>query len=245
MDDISDSMKIAVGIEYNGIRFFGWQRQKHAPSVQQHVEQALSIVANEPIYVKCAGRTDTGVHALQQVIHFETTVQRPVHSWVLGSNINLPGDISVTWAKPVVDDFDARYSAVARVYRYLILNRLSRPGLMNGYVTWIHRPLDVELMSRAAADLIGEHDFTSYRAKSCQSKNPVRKVSRIDISRQDDLIFIEVEANAFLQHMIRNIAGVLMEIGMGRKGTNWAKQILLDPELYLFWIGNFHDPFAD
>ena len=219
-------MKIAAGIEYDGSRYSGWQIQNHAASVQAHVEAALSAVADHPLTVTCAGRTDAGVHALNQVVHFESEAERAPHSWVLGANTHLPLDISLTWAKPVQADFHARYSATSRVYQYVILNRPARPGLNHARVTWECRRLDAERMSLAARSLLGEHDFTSYRATSCQAKSPVRNVMNIRVERKDEQLLIVVEANAFLHHMVRNIAGVLMAIGMGRQAPGWELEVL-------------------
>ena len=220
-------MRIAAGIEYCGTKFNGWQRQKHAPSIQKHVEKALSKVADHPIRIHCAGRTDTGVHALHQVIHFETQTHRENYSWVLGGNANMCDDISMLWAKEVPDNFHARFLATSRTYRYVILNRPTRPAIYSNLVTWERRELDLEKMSLAASALVGEHDFTSYRATSCQAKSPVRVVRRLDIRRVDSYVVLEVEANAFLQHMVRNIVGVLMAIARGEREPQWAKQILL------------------
>lgn len=219
-------MKIALGLEYCGSQYSGWQRQGHTVSVQQRVEEALSSVANEQIIVHCAGRTDAGVHALHQVIHFETGAERENHAWVLGGNVNLPPDISVLWAKRVADDFHARFSATGRTYVYKILNRPARPGVMNGKITWNYRPLDETLMQQAAESLIGEHDFTSYRAVECQAKSPVRTVRLLEVSRQGETITIKIEANAFLHHMVRNIAGVLMTIGAGKAPVEWSGEVL-------------------
>ncbi len=219
-------MKIALGIEYCGTRFFGWQRQKRMRTVQQAIEEALSIVADQPVKTTCAGRTDTGVHALQQVIHIDTQVNREFHSWVLGCNVNLPEDVSVLWAKQVDDDFHARFSATARIYRYIFLNRMSRPGVQTGKVTWISKSLNVEMMQEAANYLIGEHDFTSYRTLACQAKSPVRTIRQIKFSRNNEFIVMTIEANAFLHHMVRNIAGVLLTIGHGKEKPSWAKYVL-------------------
>ena len=219
-------MKIALGLEYCGTAYSGWQRQKHTGSVQQHVEEALSRVADHMVTVQCAGRTDAGVHALHQVIHFETDVCREMHSWVLGGNVNLPGDISFLWAKIVSDEFNARFSATGRSYRYIIINRRARPGTLNGYLTWEPRSLDEELMQQAAVRLLGEHDFTSYRAVECQARCPVREVRRLEISRSSDYVLIDIEANAFLHHMVRNIAGVLVAIGTGKMPVTWAQEVL-------------------
>ena len=219
-------MKIAFGVEYCGTKYYGWQRQGDTPTIQACVENALSKVADQAIKIHCAGRTDTGVHAIHQVVHAETNVEREMHSWVFGANTNLPGDISVLWAREMPEDFHARFSATGRCYRYIILNRPARSGLKDKRVTWERRDLNETLMQEAAGNLIGEHDFTSYRALACQAKNPVRDIRRLDINRHGDYITIEIEANAFLHHMVRNIAGVLMTIGMEREPVGWAKQIL-------------------
>ena len=219
-------MKIALGVEYCGTGYLGWQRQKDGPTIQACVEEALSRVANETVQVHCAGRTDTGVHALQQVIHVETGVTREMRSWVLGGNVHLPAGISLLWAIPVPDSFHARFTATGRTYRYVILNRPARPGLQNGRVSWDRRPLDEKRMQLAARDLLGEHDFTSFRALQCQAKSPVRRVRRLEIRRQGDFVILDIEANAFLHHMVRNIAGVLMAIGAGREPVEWAGEVL-------------------
>jgi tRNA pseudouridine38-40 synthase len=219
-------MKIALGVEYCGSQFFGWQIQTQARSVQGCLEMALTKVANHPVTVICAGRTDTGVHAIGQVIHIDVTAQRSPRSWILGTNSNLPHDISILWAQEVDDSFHARFSATARHYRYIILNRFTRPAVLSQRVTWYYQPLDVERMQLAANDLIGTHDFTSYRALNCQAKNPVRTISQLNIFRQEDLIIIDISANAFLYHMVRNIAGVLMAIGSGKQPTSWAQTVL-------------------
>ena len=219
-------MKIAAVLEYCGSCYSGWQHQKHTTSIQQQVEAALSRVADHDVRVHCAGRTDAGVHALHQVIHFETSSERPVHAWIAGSNTYLPEEISVLWAQPIADDFHARYSARNRSYRYVIVNRSKRPAVNRELVAWEHQPLDVTLMSRAAADLVGNHDFSSYRAAGCQAKGPVRDVQKLEVFRSGEYVIIEITANAFLQHMVRNISGVLMKIGSGEEDTAWAKQIL-------------------
>ncbi|MDH5179531.1 MAG: tRNA pseudouridine(38-40) synthase TruA [Gammaproteobacteria bacterium] len=218
--------RIAVGIEYNGAPYCGWQYQDHSPSVQVEVEKALGKVANHALRVVCAGRTDTGVHATEQVIHFDTTVERNEHSWVFGANANLPDSISVLWAVPVSDEFHARFSAVRRRYRYVIINRRIRPALLSQRAVWEYRPLDEKRMQAAADYLKGEHDFSSYRALACQAKSPVRTLYQLDVSRQGELVFLDLEANAFLHHMVRNIAGVLMTIGAGEKPPEWAKEVL-------------------
>ena len=219
-------MKIAIGLEYCGAAYSGWQRQKHITSVQEHVESALSRVADHEVHVLCAGRTDAGVHALQQVVHFETVAERDMRSWVLGGNVHLPPDISIHWAQQVDDDFHARFSATSRTYCYIILNRAARPGLQQRRVTWECRQLNEGLMREAAICLLGEHDFTSYRSVACQSGTPLRNVKHLEIRRHDDCIIMEIEANSFLHHMVRNIAGVLMTIGMGEAPPEWSQQVL-------------------
>lgn len=219
-------MKIAIGIEYCGAAYSGWQRQKHTHSVQEHIESALSNVADHEVHVHCAGRTDAGVHALQQVAHFETGASRDMRSWVLGGNVHLPPDISILWAQTVDEDFHARFSATSRIYCYLILNRTARPGYLQRRVTWEYRQLDANLMRQASTCLLGEHDFTSYRSVECQAGTPIRTVKRLVIHRMVDVIVMEIEANAFLHHMVRNIAGVLMAIGMGKAPPEWSRLVL-------------------
>jgi tRNA pseudouridine38-40 synthase len=219
-------MRIALGIEYDGRPFCGWQYQENSPSVQAAVEQALSSVAAQPIRVICAGRTDTGVHAAEQVVHFDTSVQRDDKAWVMGTNVNLPRSVSVLWTHTVRDTFHARFSAARRRYRYVIFNRHVRPAFLAGRVAFDYRPLDEARMQDAAQYLLGEHDFNAYRAVACQAKSPIRTVYRLDVTRQDELILIDIEANAFLHHMVRNIAGVLMTIGAGEQAPVWAKQVL-------------------
>jgi len=220
-------MRIALGIEYNGIGFHGWQMQQQGiRSVQHVVEQAIATVADHAVRVHCAGRTDTGVHALEQVIHFDTEAQRPQRAWTQGVNVNLPDDVSVLWSTEVPEEFHARFSAERRCYRYLILNRPVRSALQHGRVTWIHRPLDAAVMHRAAQALAGTHDFSSYRALGCQAKSPLRTLHHISVQRRGEILKLEIEANAFLHHMVRNIAGVLIAIGKGDAGSEWAKEVL-------------------
>lgn len=221
-------MRIALGIEYDGSEFCGWQLQKDAVrTVQGAVEQALGKVANHEVRVTCAGRTDTGVHATEQVIHFDTDAVRDERAWVYGANANLPKDVVVLWARPVPDDFHARFSAQRRAYRYVIFTREVRPTFLAYRVTWHYKTLDIERMQSAANYLLGEHDFSSYRAVACQAKSPVRTVHRLEISSHGPFIFIDVEANAFLHHMVRNIAGVLMAIGSGDYTPEWSREVLL------------------
>ncbi len=219
-------MRIAACIEYSGKPYHGWQRQNHANSVQACVEEALSKVANHPVTVVCAGRTDAGVHGLGQVIHFDTEARRDMRAWVYGGNANLPKSIAISWAKEVDAQFHARFSALSRSYRYVIFNREVRPSFLAWRTTWEYRPLEVARMQEAARYLVGEHDFTSYRALACQAKSPVRNVMRLEVSRREDLVLIDIEANAFLHHMVRNIAGVLMSIGAGEQEPLWAKEVL-------------------
>lgn len=219
-------MRIAAGVEYDGSRFCGWQYQDHSPSVQAAVEQALSRVANHPVRIVCAGRTDTGVHGAGQVIHFDTEAERSDFSWVRGANSNLPASVSLLWAQPVDIRFHARFSAQRRYYRYVIFNRAIRPAYLHQRVSWEYRPLDETRMQSAACYLLGEHDFTSYRAVACQAKSPVRTLYRLDIQRQGEFVILDLEANAFLHHMVRNIAGVLMSIGAGEAEPDWARQVL-------------------
>jgi len=219
-------MRIALGVEYDGSAYCGFQYQDHSPSIQEKVEFALGKVANHKVRVICAGRTDTGVHAYGQVVHFETESEREPHQWVFGANTNLPADISILWARFVPDDFHARYSAERRVYRYVIFNRQVRPAILAKRVSWEYRPLDADRMKLAATYLQGEHDFSSYRALACQAKSPVRTLHRLDITAQQNFIVIELEANGFLHHMVRNIAGVLMTIGAGEAETDWSRRVL-------------------
>jgi tRNA pseudouridine38-40 synthase len=221
-------IKVAAIVEYHGTHFHGWQRQKHhpEPTIQAALEDALSTIANEPISVVCAGRTDAGVHASTQVIHFETTAQRKPHNWVRGTNTQLPTGIAVRWVGEVDSDFHARFSATARRYRYLIYNKPVKQGLMHDQLTWCRDPLDERLMHEAAQSLLGENDFTSYRAKDCQSNTPFRNIHDISVKRYGDIVMIEVQANAFLYHMIRNIAGVLMPIGKGKRPVSWTSELL-------------------
>lgn len=219
-------MRIAAIIEYDGSNFSGWQRQEQARSVQGVIEEALSRVADEPIQVLVAGRTDAGVHALAQVIHFDTSAVRGEYSWVRGANSNLPADAALLWAAPVDDGFHARFSATGRHYHYVILNRPIRPTYLARRVTHEYRLLDVKPMQEAARHLIGEHDFTSFRATECQAKSPVRELRALEIMRHGEIVHIRAYANAFLQHMVRNIAGVLITIGAGEREPIWAREVL-------------------
>jgi len=219
-------MRIAAIVEYDGSQFSGWQRQDHARSVQGAVEEALSTVADETVQVTVAGRTDAGVHALAQVIHFDTSAARSEYSWVRGANSNLPSDVALLWAAPVDDGFHARYSASGRHYHYVILNRPIRPTYLARRVTHEFRLLDVKPMQEAARHLVGEHDFTSFRAAECQAKSPVRELRALEVTRHGELVHVRAHANAFLQHMVRNLAGVLMTIGAGEREPVWAREVL-------------------
>ncbi len=224
-------MRIALGIEYDGSAFSGWQIQEgDYATVQGVLEPAISRVANEKIE-KCqvAGRTDTGVHATEQVVHFETSSERSIRSWVLGINRYLTdGTISVLWAHPVNENFHARFSAQRRRYRYVIFSRQIRPSFLANHVSWESRALDLSKMHKAAEYLVGEHDFTSYRTVKCQAKNPVKTVFCLNISQHGEYFYIDIEANSFLHHMVRNIAGVLLTIGSGEKEPVWAQQVLAE-----------------
>ena len=219
-------MRIAAIVEYDGSGFSGWQWQDDAPSVQQAVEKALSEVADEPIRVTVAGRTDAGVHATAQVIHFDTSSQRSDYAWLRGTNSNLPKDVALLWTGEASAAFHARFSATGRAYRYMILNRSVRPTFLARRVTHEYRPLDIGRMQQAARSLIGQHDFSSFRAMQCQAKSPVRELRRLDVSRHGEFVVIEAAANAFLHHMVRNLAGVLMDIGAGEREPGWAREVL-------------------
>ena len=219
-------MKIALGVEYDGSAYSGWQSQRHSPSVQAALEAALSRVANHPVAVWCAGRTDAGVHATAQVVHFESDAERSARAWVLGTNANLPPAVAVRWAQAVPAHFNARFSATARRYRYLLANQPSRPALWHGRMSWEFRPLDLPAMARAASSLLGEHDFSSFRAAGCQAKNPVRTMRHLDIAQSGTCVAFTLEANAFLHHMVRNIVGALLEVGRRERPEPWIAELL-------------------
>ena len=219
-------MRIAVGVEYDGSAYAGWQAQASLPTLQRVTERALSSVAAQQVTLTCAGRTDAGVHAHGQVAHFDTQARRSTRAWVLGANSGLPPDVSISWALPVPAHFHARYSAEARTYRYLILNRLARGALSAARAAWIHHPLDHERMAEAAQSLLGEHDFSAFRSSECQAKSPVRRMEKISVERHGDRIVIEATANAFLHHMMRSIAGLLIAIGRAEAPPGWAREVL-------------------
>ncbi len=216
----------ALGVEYDGRGLLGWQRQKDGPSVQGHLEAALGFVANHSVELVCAGRTDAGVHATAQVVHFDTPARREPHAWILGANSRLPDAIAVTWAQAVPATFHARFSAFGRRYRYVIANREIRPALEAGRVSWWRRPLDAERMHQAGQAFVGEQDFSSLRAAACQAKSPVRCVHSLSVRRQGHYVVLDVHANAFLHHMVRNIAGVLLAVGDGRADPDWPLEVL-------------------
>lgn len=220
--------KVALIIEYDGAEFFGWQRQSKppVPTVQQAVEDALSKVANHEITVFCAGRTDARVHASAQVVHFETSACRSPKAWVCGVNANLPDSIVVRHAQQVAEDFHARHSALARSYRYIIANTPVRSANFAKKVTFEPTPLDTEKMHQGAQCLLGEHDFSSFRGAACQSKSPFRFVEHVQVVRRGDLVIIEIKANAFVLHMVRNIAGVLMDVGLGKQPVSYVESLL-------------------
>ncbi len=219
-------MRIALGIEYDGQPYHGWQAQSGLITVQGCLEEALTTVADKPIQVICAGRTDAGVHATGQVVHFDTEVIRSVRAWLLGTNANLPPTIAVRWAQEVDEQFHARFSALSRRYRYIIYNCAVRSAVLASRVTWYYYPLDIERMQNAANYLLGEQDFSSFRSSQCQAKSPMRKVTSVEVIHQGDMVIIEIEANAFLHHMVRNIAGTLMRIGSGLASPQWMQEVL-------------------
>ncbi len=228
MARLAQPLRIALGVEYHGGSFAGWQAQRTAGllTVQETLESALERVAAHPVTTTCAGRTDAGVHATGQVVHFDTDAERPLRAWVLGANAVLPRGVSVQWARVVAAAFHARFSAECRRYRYLILTRSQRPALLAGTVCHERRALDVDRMHEAAQSLLGERDFSAFRAAGCQSRTPMRRIERIRVERERDLVVIDVTANAFLLHMVRNIAGSLLAIGRGDRPVDWLAEVL-------------------
>ncbi|MFC1234283.1 tRNA pseudouridine(38-40) synthase TruA [Vibrio sp. F74] len=221
-------MRIALCVEYHGTKYSGWQRQKHVNSVQQELEKALSIIAAHPVEVQCAGRTDAGVHGTGQIVHFDTNSTRKLVAWVMGTNTNMPKDIAVRWAKEVPDAFHARFTATARRYRYIIFNNAFRPAILSSGVSHYHGELDAEKMHEAGQFLLGENDFSSFRAAHCQSNSPWRNIHHLDVSRNGNYIVIDIKANAFVHHMVRNITGSLIEVGRGEQNTEWIKWLLAE-----------------
>jgi tRNA pseudouridine38-40 synthase len=215
-----------MGVEYDGGPYCGWQSQADGKTVQDTLQHALSQIAGEPASVIAAGRTDTGVHALEQVVHFDTQVERPLTAWVRGVNALLPDSIAVRWAHPVPDEFHARFSAHARSYRYLLINRATRSAIHAGKVGWFHAPLDFAAMQAAAQYLVGEHDFSAFRAAQCQAKSPVKHLHQLDICRRGEMLIFDLSANAFLHHMVRNIVGCLVYVGKGKHPPEWIVEVL-------------------
>ena len=219
--------RIVLGIEYNGSLFSGYQLQAHGTrTVQGELEKALSKVANEAIRLTCAGRTDTGVHATGQVVHFDTAMQRELKAWMLGGNTNLPRDISIHWVRQVNENFSARFSAISRSYRYILYNRKARSAVFQQNVAWSYGEYDEDAMNAAAQLLLGEHDFSAFRSSKCQASHAMRVMQNIDVKRQGDYIILDIKANAFLHHMVRNIMGTLMVIGRGEQSIEWMQDIL-------------------
>ena len=219
-------MRIALGLEYLGTPFHGWQSQADGSGVQNVLEHALSRIAGQPVAVIAAGRTDTGVHATLQVVHFDTDLGRPETAWVRGVNALLPGTVAVHWAIPVADEFHARFTATGRHYTYLLLDRPVRPALLNGLAGWYHQPLALAPMREGASALIGRHDFTAFRAAECQAKSPLRTLDRLDIAREGNMIRFDLHADAFLYRMVRNIVGALVYVGNGRQPPSWIGELL-------------------
>lgn len=218
--------RYALGVEYDGTDYFGWQTQRQKPTLQATLERALAFVAGAPVDVICAGRTDTGVHALGQVVHFDTDAERVERAWVLGTNSRLPSSMAVNWARAVGADFHARYSARRRSYRYRVVRRATRPALDSRLALWVREALDVDAMRQAASALIGTHDFTSFRTLACQAPSPVRTMIQIDLIARDDYLDFVFEANAFLHHMIRNLVGSLLMVGRGERAPTWIGEVL-------------------
>ena len=219
-------MRVALGVEYFGGSFRGWQSQAGGGTVQDALEAALAKIVGERTGVLCAGRTDAGVHATQQVVHFDTAADRPLTAWVRGVNSHLPDGVSVRWAQPVSDEFHARFSARGRRYRYLLLDRPQRPGLWQGRVGWFHWPLDLAAMQDACARLLGEHDFSAFRAAECQAKSPVKTMTGASVRQCGSLFVFDFEASAFLHHMVRNLVGTLVYVGKGTQGPGWVDELL-------------------
>jgi len=219
--------RLALGVEYNGGKFHGFQKQvSGVDTVQEKLERALSNVANEEVTLVCAGRTDAGVHGTNQVVHFDTFAERPLKAWTRGVNVSLPNTISVKWAQVVVPAFHARFSAHSRTYRYIVANTYTRPALGYEQLTWVREKLDLNSMRSAAEQLVGEHDFSSLRAAQCQAKSPIRRIHYLHIARRGDLVVVEIQANAFLHHMVRNIMGVLLAVAKGEKPASWVSDVL-------------------
>lgn len=218
--------RIALCVRYDGSRYYGWQHQEGLLTIQGCLEKALSSVADHPVAVVCAGRTDAGVHATGQIAHFDTYANRNDHAWIFGANSNLPPDISIAWSKHVWQNFHARHSALTRRYRYIIYNHEIRPGILRHAVGWYYRLLDENQMQLGGAYLLGEHDFSAFRGTGCESNSPIREIFDLTVLRYRRMIVIEIHANAFLLHMVRNIVGVLVAVGSGEKPPEWVKEVL-------------------
>lgn len=226
-EESGNTPRIALGIEYDGSRFCGWQMQSRGTrTVQQEIEKALSIVADSPVQVICAGRTDTGVHATGQVVHFDTRAERLDKAWLMGANAHLPDDVCIHWVRQVDSTFSARFSATMRRYRYVIQHRKARPALLAGRASWIHGPLDTEAMHRAAQSLLGENDFSSFRSSACQAEHAMRFIESISVNQEGHFVYIDISANAFLHHMVRNIVGSLLKVGQHEKPVSWIAEVL-------------------
>lgn len=219
-------MRIALGVEYDGSAFHGWQIQPCGGTVQDALQESLQRIAGVETHVVCAGRTDAGVHAMGQVVHFDTAVARPLTAWVRGVNSFLPPAVAVRWAQAVPDDFHARFSARGRRYRYVLLNRAQRVGVWHGRVGWYHHPLDAGAMREAASSMLGEHDFSAFRAAGCQARSPVRTLRRLDVRRSGEALVFDLEADAFLHHMVRNLVGSLVYVGQGKHPPQWMGELL-------------------
>jgi len=218
--------RVALGIEYDGAAFAGWQSQPQGNTVQDALERALAQIADCQVRVHCAGRTDAGVHAAAQVVHFDTAAQRPLHAWVRGTNAHLPDSVAVRWSQLVPDGFHARFSAISRSYRYVLFNHAVRPALLHGRVGWFHLPLNVDAMQSAARHFVAEQDFSAFRAAECQAKSPVKTLHEATVSRFGDCIVFEFRANAFLHHMVRNMVGALVYVGKGTYPPEWVAEML-------------------
>jgi tRNA pseudouridine38-40 synthase len=219
-------MRIALGLEYCGSAYTGWQSQSDGRGVQDALQRSLAAIAGTEVVTTAAGRTDAGVHATMQVVHFDATVDRPATAWVRGVNSHLPADVAVLWVRPVAASFHARYDALERHYSYVLLNRATRPALLAGRVGWYHRPLDVAAIAKAAAALVGTHDFSAFRAAECQAKSPLRTLSAASVAIEGDYVRFEFCANAFLHHMIRNVVGALVSVGAGKRSPAWVGELL-------------------
>lgn len=218
--------RIALGIEYDGANYSGWQRQRHKSSIQEQLEKAISVIANDVTPIFCAGRTDAGVHASGQVIHFDVNREREDHVWIRGVNAHLPADIRVLWSKRVINTFDARRSALSRRYCFIIINRSVSPGILNRSMTWVMASLDVTLMQEGAQYLLGNHDFSAFRAAQCQAKSAIRTLHSLKVQRYNEYVVIDITANAFLHHMVRNIAGSLIAVGQKKYTPRWIEEVL-------------------